>query len=74
MEMNTTDDTSLLAALEQLAPHDHLSLIYEGPEDPFAVASPFIEQLGGRLEIESGDPGTTVRARLPRSFWKKQFT
>ena len=24
-----------------------------------------IEQLGGHLEIESGDYGTTVRARLP---------
>ena len=24
-----------------------------------------VEQLGGRLEIESGDRGTTVRARLP---------
>jgi len=24
-----------------------------------------IEQYGGRLEIESGDHGTTVRARLP---------
>jgi signal transduction histidine kinase len=24
-----------------------------------------IEQLGGRLELTSGDHGTTVRARLP---------
>jgi signal transduction histidine kinase len=24
-----------------------------------------MEQLGGRLEITSGDQGTTVRARLP---------
>jgi hypothetical protein len=32
---------------------------------PLAVAILFIEQSGGRLEIDSGVPGTTVRARLP---------
>src|SRR5258706_2924172 len=40
--MTTTYDTPLLTALERLGPHDHQSLIYESPEDRFAVAIPFI--------------------------------
>src|SRR5713226_8772483 len=40
--MNTTYDTPLRTALEHVAPHDHLSLIYESPEDHFTVAIPFI--------------------------------
>jgi chemotaxis family two-component system sensor kinase Cph1 len=50
MEINTTYDTPLLTALEGLAPHDHQSLIYESPEDHFAVAIPFI-----RIGLERGD-------------------
>src|SRR6202051_2427828 len=42
MKMTTTYDTPLLTALERLGPHDHQSLIYESPEDRFAVAVPFI--------------------------------
>jgi len=42
MEITTTYDTPLLTALERLGPHDHQSLIYENPEDRFAVAIPFI--------------------------------
>jgi len=38
MEITTTYDTPLLTALERLGPHDHQSLIYENPEDRFAVA------------------------------------
>jgi signal transduction histidine kinase len=43
MEMETTYNTPLLTALEQLGPHDHQSLIYESPEDRFAVVVPFIQ-------------------------------
>jgi signal transduction histidine kinase len=43
MQVNTTYNTPLLTALEQLGPHDHQSLIYESPEDRFAVAVPFIQ-------------------------------
>ena len=48
--MITTYDTPLLTALEQVAPHDHLSLIYESSEDHFAVAIPFI-----RLGLDRGE-------------------
>jgi len=48
--MNITYDTPLLTALEQVAPHDHLSLIYESSEDHFAVAIPFI-----RLGLDRGE-------------------
>src|SRR3977135_772189 len=40
--MNTTPGT-LLTALEQLAPHDHLCSIYESAAEQFAVAIPFIQ-------------------------------
>ena len=50
MEMNPTPDTSLLTALEQLAPHDHLCSIYENSEEHFAVAIPFI-----RIGLERGE-------------------
>src|SRR5579862_6143739 len=43
MEMDITYDTPLVTALKQLVPHDHQSLIYESPEDRFAVAIPFIQ-------------------------------
>jgi signal transduction histidine kinase len=50
MEMNVTYDTPLRTALEQLGPHDHQSLIYESPEDRFAVAVPFI-----RIGLDRGE-------------------
>ncbi len=45
-----TYDTPLLTALERLGPHDHQSLIYESPEDRFAVAVPFI-----RIGLDRGE-------------------
>ncbi|HXM37045.1 MAG TPA: MEDS domain-containing protein [Gemmatimonadales bacterium] len=48
--MNTTHTTPLLAALEQLAPHDHLCSIYESAEEHFAVAIPFI-----RIGLDRGE-------------------
>jgi signal transduction histidine kinase len=50
MEARTTYNTPLLRALEEAAPHDHLSLIYEGAEDHYAVPSRFL-----RLGLERGD-------------------
>ncbi len=48
--MDTTHDTSLLAALEQLRPHEHLCSIYESPEEHFAVAIPFV-----RIGLDRGE-------------------
>jgi signal transduction histidine kinase len=65
METNITYDTPLLTALEQLAPHDHQSLIYESPEDHFAVAIPFI-RIGldrGQKCIYIVDDGTEAVVR-----------
>jgi signal transduction histidine kinase len=65
MEMKVTYDTPLLTALEQLPPHDHLSLIYESPEDHFAVPIPFI-RIGldrGEKCIYIADDGTEAVVR-----------
>jgi signal transduction histidine kinase len=65
MEMNTTPDAPLLAALERLAPHDHLCSIYESPEEHFAVAIPFI-RIGldrGEKCIYVADDGTETVVR-----------
>jgi signal transduction histidine kinase len=65
MEMHISYDTPLLTALEQAAPHDHLSLVYEGSEDHYAVAVPFI-QIGldrGEKCIYIADDGTEVAVR-----------
>jgi len=49
--MNTPAyDTQLLVALEHVAPHDHLSLVYESSEDHYSVAVPFI-----RIGLERGE-------------------
>src|SRR5215204_1077375 len=40
----------LIAALEQLGPHDHFCSIYESPEEHYAVAVPFI-----RIGLERGE-------------------
>jgi signal transduction histidine kinase len=40
--MNTTNDRPLVAALEELAPPEHLCSIYESPQEYLAVAAPFI--------------------------------
>jgi PAS domain-containing protein len=50
METITPQSGSLLAALEQLAPHDHLCSIYQSPEEHFAVAIPFI-----RIGLDRGE-------------------
>jgi signal transduction histidine kinase len=48
--MTATYDTPLLTALERLGPHDHQSLIYEGPEDRLGVAIPFV-----RIGLDRGE-------------------
>src|ERR1700752_3186297 len=40
----------LIAALEQLGPHDHFCSIYESPEDHYAVAIPFM-----RIGLDRGE-------------------
>jgi signal transduction histidine kinase len=42
MGTNSSYDTALPAALEQLAPRDHLCSLYESPQEHMAVAIPFI--------------------------------
>jgi PAS domain S-box-containing protein len=57
--------TSLIAALEQLGPHDHLCSIYDSPEDHYAVAIPFI-RIGldrGEKCIYIADDGTVSDVR-----------
>jgi PAS domain S-box-containing protein len=41
---------ALIAALEQLAPHDHLCSIYDSPQEHYAVAIPFI-----RIGLDRGE-------------------
>src|ERR1700730_941460 len=65
MEMSTTHDTPLLAALEQLAPPDHLCSIYESSKEHLAVAIPFI-RIGldrGEKCIYIADAGTEAAVR-----------
>src|SRR5436309_8601352 len=57
--------TPLIAALEQLVPHDHLCSIYESPQEHYAVAIPFI-QIGldrGEKCIYIADDGTVGDVR-----------
>src|SRR6266487_5803347 len=42
--------TPLIAALEQLGPHDHFCSIYESPQENYAVAIPFI-----RIGLDRGE-------------------
>jgi PAS domain S-box-containing protein len=42
--------TPLIAALEQLGPHDHFCSIYESPQEHYAVAIPFI-----RIGLDRGE-------------------
>ena len=42
--------TQLIAALEQLGPHDHFCSIYESPDEHYAVAIPFI-----RIGLDRGE-------------------
>ena len=43
MMIRPTQSTPLIAALEQLGPHDHLCSIYESQQEHFAVAISFYE-------------------------------
>src|SRR4029079_15834935 len=55
----------LIAALEQLGPHDHFCSIYESPEEHYAVAIPFI-RIGldrGEKCIYIADDGTVGEVR-----------
>jgi signal transduction histidine kinase len=57
--------TPLIAALEQLGPHDHFCSIYESPQEHYAVAIPFI-QIGldrGEKCIYIADDGTVEDVR-----------
>jgi signal transduction histidine kinase len=57
--------TQLIAALEQLGPHDHFCSIYESPQEHYAVAIPFI-QIGldrGEKCIYIADDGTVGDVR-----------
>jgi PAS domain S-box-containing protein len=47
---HATQTTPLIAALEQLGPHDHFCSIYENPQEHYAVAIPFI-----RIGLERGE-------------------
>ena len=63
--MDTARSTPLLTALEQLSPPGHLCSIYEGPEEHFAVAVPFI-RIGldrGEKCIYIADDGTEAIVR-----------
>jgi len=65
MGMNITYDTPLLTALEEVAPHDHLSLVYESTDDHYSVAIPFI-QIGldrGEKCIYIADDGSEAVVR-----------
>src|ERR1700674_452212 len=65
MEMNITHEEPLLAALEQMAPPDHLCSIYESQEEHLAVAIPFIRIGLDRREkcIYIADDGTEPAVR-----------
>src|SRR6185369_3859204 len=55
----------LIAALEQLGPHDHFCSIYESPEEHYAVAIPFM-QIGldrGEKCMYIADDGTVDDVR-----------
>ena len=58
--------TPLIAALEQLGPHDHFCSIYESPQEHYAVAIPYI-RIGldrGEKCIYIADDGTVGDVRL----------
>ena len=69
--------TPLVAALEQLGPHDHLCSIYESPQEHYAVAVPFI-RIGldrGEKCIYIADDGTVDGTNFweltkPRVRWR----
>ena len=50
MMIRPAQSTPLIAALEQLGPHDHLCSIYESQQEHFAVAISFI-----RIGLDRGE-------------------
>ncbi len=48
--MSLATQTPLIAALEQLGPHDHFCSIYESPEEHYAVAIPYM-----RIGLDRGE-------------------
>jgi len=48
--LKTSTQTPLVAALEQLGPHDHFCSIYESPEEHYTVAIPFM-----RIGLDRGE-------------------
>ncbi|HET7785276.1 MAG TPA: MEDS domain-containing protein [Myxococcales bacterium] len=65
MGMDITYDTPLLTALEKMAPHDHLSLVYESTDEHYGVAIPFI-RIGldhGEKCVYIADAGTEAAVR-----------
>ena len=58
--ISETQSTPLIAALEQVGPHDHLCSIYESQEEHLSVAIPFV-RIGlarGEKCIYVADDGT----------------
>ena len=65
MSLAAVQTTPLIAALEQLGPHDHFCSIYESPQEHYAVAIPFI-RIGldrGEKCIYIADDGTVSDVR-----------
>jgi signal transduction histidine kinase len=65
VKANITYDTPLRTALEHVEMHDHLSLVYESPEEHYSVAVPFIQIGLDRHEkcIYIADDGTEPAVR-----------
>ena len=66
--------TPLIAALEQLGPHDHFCSIYENREEHYGVAIPFM-QIGldrGEKCIYIADDGTVGEVR--QAMGRKELT
>ena len=66
--------TPLIAALEQLGPHDHFCSIYENREEHYGVAIPFM-QIGldrGEKCIYIADDGTVGDVR--QAWSRKELT
>ena len=69
MMIRPAQASPLIAALEQLGPHDHFCSICESPQEHYAVAIPFI-RIGldrGEKCIYIADDGTVGDVRQPCS-------
>lgn len=63
--MFTPASNQLIAALEQLGPHDHLCSFYENQQEQFAVSIPFLRIGLGRGEkcVYIGDRDTIAEPK-----------